>query len=137
MGLLVLDEQLPATSLVEGLRSRGLDVGTVRDFDAVQRTDPDVVRAIGERCDGPWVLVTMDVAIAEAHRGFDWDRYAIAWIVPREDLSGAAVEQAKANILHRWAHEIAELGRGDQRTYYESSRAKRRPSVASQLSRKL
>ncbi len=137
MGRLVLDEQLTARSLVEGLRSRGLDVDTVRDFDAVQRTDPDVVRTIGERCDAPWVLVTMDMTIVEGHRDFDWDRYAIAWIVPREDLSGVAVEQAKANILHRWAHEIAKLGRGDRCTYYETSRAKTRPSLASQLSRKL
>ena len=137
MTLLVLDEQFTARSLVDGLRSRGLKVKTVKDFGVTQRTDPDVVRTVDAHHSGQWVLVTMDVTIVEEHRRFEWDRYAIAWIVIREDLSGAAVERAKANILHRWAHEIVALRRGDQHTYYESRRAKTRPSLASQLKRKL
>lgn len=137
MALLVLDEQLSARSLVSGLRTRGFDVGTVQDFDVAGCTDPDAVCTIGERCDGPWVLVTVDATILGEPGGFDWDAYAIAWVVPHEGLSGAAVERAKANILHRWAHEIVGLRRGDQRTYYETSRAKARPSLASQLNRKL
>ncbi len=137
MALLVLDEQLTARSLVDGLRSRGLDVRTVRDFGVTHGTDPDVVRTVGDRHAGHWVLVTMDVTIVEDHRGFDWDRYAMAWIVLREGLTGAAVERAKANILHRWAHEIVALRRGAQRTYHESTRAKTRPSLASQLNRRL
>jgi hypothetical protein len=132
--LLVLDEQLSARSLVAGLRARGLDVTTVAELDLVGRADPDLVRAIDERCDGPWVLVTMDLALGDEPPD---QGHAIAWIVPHEGLSGAAVERAKANILHRWAHEIVGLGRGDQRTYYETSRAKARPSLASQLARKL
>lgn len=137
MALLVLDEQLTAKSLVDGLQSRGLDVQTVKDFGVTQRTDSDVVRTVGDRHKGHWVLVTMDITIVEEHRGFDWDRYAIAWIVLRDDLSGAAVERAKANILHRWAHEIVKLRPGDQHTYYETTRAKSRPSLASQLKGRL
>ena len=52
MALLVLDEQLMARSVVEGLRSRGLDVRTVKDFGVTQRTDPDVVRTVDDRHDG-------------------------------------------------------------------------------------
>lgn len=137
MALLVLDEPLSASSLVDGLRARGLAVKTVKDFEVAHGTDPDVVRTIGERHDGPWVLVTTDVTIVDQQRGFDWSRYAIAWIVVRENLRGAAVERAQANIVQRWAHEIVGLGRGDQRTYHETTRARTRPSLASQLERKL
>jgi hypothetical protein len=135
--LLVLDEQLTAKSLVLGLESRGYDVKTVHDFGVSGKPDPDVVRTINSRCRRHWVLVTMDIAIVEQHQGFDWDRYAIAWIIHPEKLKGAAVEKAKANILHRWAHDIAELGKGDHHTYYEKRRLKTRPSLDSQLRRQL
>lgn len=137
MPLLVLDEQLTAKNLVDGLRSRGLEVKTVKDFGVAQRPDPDVVRTVDERHAGEWVLVTMDLTIVEEHRGFDWERYAITWIVVNESLTGVAVEHAKIDIVHRWAHEISRLGRGDHHTYYESRRVKSRPSLASQLKRKL
>lgn len=135
--LLVLDEQLTAKSLVNGLESRGYEVKTVHDFGVSGKPDPDVVRTINSRSRRHWVLVTMDVTIVEEHQGFDWDRYAIAWIVHPEKLKGAAVEKAKANILHRWAHEIVELGKGQHRTYYEKRHSKSRPSLASQLRRQL
>jgi hypothetical protein len=135
--LLVLDEQLTAKSLVAGLHSRGLEVQTVHDFGVSGKADPDVVRTIDARCKPHWVLVTMDVTIIEEHQRFEWDRYAIAWIVHPEGLKGAAVERAKANIIHRWAHEIVKLRRGDHHTYYESRHLKSRPSLASQLRRQL
>ena len=79
----------------------------------------------------------MDVTIIEEHQRFDWDRYAIAWVVHSDKLRGAEVERAKANIMHRWAHEIVRLGKGDHHTYYETRHLKSQPSLASQLRRQL
>ena len=135
--LLVHDEQLTAKILVAGLESRGYDVKTVFDFGVNSKADPDVVRTINSRCRRHWVLVTMDVTIVEHHQRFDWDRYAIAWIVPPEKLKGAAVERAKIDIVHRWVREIAELGKGDHHTYYEKRHSRSRPSLSSQLRRQL
>jgi hypothetical protein len=134
---LVLDEQLASKQLVEGLRARGLEVKTVADFGVTGRADPDVVRTIDERQSGPWVFVTMDLTIVEEHPGFDWDRYAIAWIAVHEDLSGAAFEAGKTDVVHRHAHQIIEQGRGDHHTYTARQRIRSRPSLATQLRRKL
>jgi hypothetical protein len=137
VALLVLDEQLTGKSLVAGLRGRGLAVKTVKDFGVTQTADPDVVKTVAERHDGPWVLVTMDTTIVEEHRGFDWTRYAIAWVVVPEHLTGLAFDQAKANVLHNWALDIVELRPGEHRTYYARRHTKSRPSLSSQLRRKL
>ena len=57
-------------------------------------------------------------------------------------LREAAAEAAQTGrevprVVQRWAHEMVELSRGDHHTYYETRRAKSRPSLASQLKRKL
>jgi hypothetical protein len=135
--LLVLDEQLAGKRLVDGLRSRGLDISTVGDLGMTGRPDPDVVRTIGGRQSGMWVLVTMDLTIVEEHPGFDWERYAIAWIRVHEHLRGVAIEAAKADVVHRHAHRIAEQARGEHCTYTATQRIRSRPSVASQIRRKL
>ena len=119
MTLLVLDEQLAGKSLISALGSRGLEVKTLGDYGLTGRPDPDVVRRIDEREPTVWVLVTMDLTIIEEHPGFDWDRYAIAWIVVHADLRGARIEQSKHNIVHRFAHEMVQQGRGDHHTYTE------------------
>jgi hypothetical protein len=137
VALLVLDEQLTGKSLVAGLRSRGLEVKTVKDFGVTQTTDPDMVKTIATRHDGQWVLVTMDTTIVEEHTGFDWSRYAIAWVIVPEHLTGLTFDQAKANVLHNWALDIAQLRAGDHRTYYERRHTKSRPSLSSQLRRRL
>jgi hypothetical protein len=93
--LLVLDEQLCRGLLIEGLRLRGYQVATVKDFGATGRPDPDVVRRVDDRHAGPWVLITMDFTIVDDFAGFDWDRYAIAWVVVHEDLKGAQFEQRR------------------------------------------
>lgn len=131
MPLLVLDEQLCSGKLVEALRERGYDVKTVQDFGAKGKPDPDVVKRIDDAHDGPWVLLTMDFTIVEDFSGFEWDRYAIAWIVPHEDLRGATVEQAKREIVHRHVHQMVEQGNGDHHTYTVERRAKTRPRLSS------
>jgi hypothetical protein len=78
----------------------------------------------------------MDVTIIEDAPGFDWSRYAIAWIRPREDLRGVQVEQAKAEIIHRHAHTIREQNPGDHYTYNVQSHYKHPPSLTSQTQRR-
>lgn len=129
MALLVLDEQLDRGQLAYSLRLRGIKVATVSEFGATGSPDPDVVRKIVASHKGHWILVTMDLTIVEDYPGFDWDRYAIAWIRVHEDLSGSAVEEAKADILHRRAHEIRQLGQGDHHTFTATQHLKSPPSL--------
>lgn len=84
-----------------------------------------------------WVLVTMDLTITEDFPGFDWDRYAIAWVAGHESLRGAAFEHSKQDIVHRHAHAMVEQARGDHHTYSEKRHSKARPSLTSWLKRKL
>jgi hypothetical protein len=135
--LLVLDEQLAGKSLMLALEARGLEVKTLGNYGVTGRPDPDVVRRIDEREPTMWVLVTMGLTIVEEHPGFDWDRYAIAWIVVHQELRGAKFEQSKHNIVHRYAHEIVQQGRGDHHSYSEQRRTRSRPSLSSQLKRRL
>jgi hypothetical protein len=135
--LLVLDEQLCGRRLIDALGSRGLKVKTVKDFGAAGRPDPEVVRRIDERCRRPWVLITMDFTIVEDFPGFDWDLYAIAWVVVREDVQGAAFEHEKNDVVHRHAHQMVEQRRGDHHSYTVKQRIKGRPSLTTLLRRRL
>lgn len=137
MSLLVLDEQLESNRLIDGLRARGLSVATVGSFGLTGQFDPDVVRRVDERHSGPWVFVTMDLTIVEDYPRFDWDRYAIAWISVHQGLAGAAFEESKVNVVHRHAHEIVEQARGDHHTYTTKRHLKARPSLVSQVKRRL
>ncbi len=130
MPLLVLDEQLERSQLVDALRDRGMDVATVGDFGVSGRPDADVVRSIDSERRGRWILVTMDLTIVEDYPGFDWSRYTIAWIRPHEGLSGAQVEQAKAEILHRHAHAIRKMANGDHHTFTVDRHSKSPPSLS-------
>lgn len=117
--------------------TRGLEVKTVKDFGAKGRPDPDVVRHVDQGHDGQWVLITMDFTIVEDFLGFDWDRYAIAWVVVNEHLRGAAFEHEKNDIVHRHVHQMVEQRRGDHHTYTVKQQLKSRPSLTSQLRRRL
>ena len=130
MPVLVLDEQLERGQLASSLRQRGMEVATVGDFGAKGRPDPDVVRKVIAAQKSHWVLVKMDLTIIEDYPGFDWSRYAIAWIRPHEGLRGAAVERAKAEIIHRHAHAIRELAASDHHTFTTERHFKSRPSLA-------
>lgn len=133
---LVLDEPLANRRLVAALQERGIECSTVADHGVTGRPDPDVVRRIDEQTAPPWVFVTMDLTIVEDFPGFDWSRYAIAWIRPREDLRGLEVEQAKADIMHRHAHTICEQGPADHYTYTAKHHFKHPPSLQSQIRRR-
>jgi hypothetical protein len=77
----------------------------------------------------------MDVTIEQDYPGFDWNRYAIAWVVVPRRLRGTAVERQKANIVHRYAHVIREQRPGDHHTYTATQHFKHPPSVGSLLQR--
>jgi hypothetical protein len=94
VALLVLDEQFANLRLIAALHDRGIDAATVGDYGVAGRSDPDVVRQIQRSIRRrAWVLVTMDLTIIEEHRGFKWERYAIAWVVLRDGLRGLSVER--------------------------------------------
>jgi predicted nuclease of predicted toxin-antitoxin system len=136
VALLVLDEHIANPKLVTALQDRGIDTRTVGDFGVTGRTDPEVVRRVQQSVRQRWVLVTMDLTIVEEHEGFDWERYALAWIVAGDALRGARVEQEKVNIVHRHALTIREQTPGDHFTYTLKQRFKHPPSVALPLRRR-
>jgi predicted nuclease of predicted toxin-antitoxin system len=133
---LVLDEQLSNPRLVAALRDRGIDASVVADYGVTGRPDPDVVRRIDDQESDSWVLVTMDLTVVEDFPGFDWSRYAIAWVQVRDDLRGARVEYEKTDIIQRHAHTMREQVRGDHYTYMVNRHFKHRPSLATLISRK-
>lgn len=127
--VLVLDEHL--TALRGGLYQRGIDTRTVHDFHATSTLDPEVIRAIARAMDVEWVLVTMDGTIIDEHPGFEWDRYAIAWVVIERHLRGVEVEQAKAEVVQRHAHKMVEQRPDDHHSHTRRSRFKHPPSLLS------
>ena len=126
--VLVLDEHL--TRVGRSLRDRGIAVKTVADFHANSTIDPDVIRAIQQDLPNTsWVLVTMDGTIVEEFPGFEWDRYAIAWIKIDKHLAGIAVEHAKTNVVNRHAHTIVKQRKGDHHTYTLERHYRHAPSL--------
>lgn len=127
---LVLDEHL--SRIIPSLNARELRAQAVGEFHAKSTLDPDVVRAVATGMRRrPWILVTMDSSIVEEHRGFEWERYAIAWIVIDAHLKGAPVERAKHEIVHRYAHVMVEQSPGDHHTYRRTRHYKHPPSLVS------
>jgi hypothetical protein len=121
--VLVLDEHL--TGACSGLAGRGIPVKTVHDFNAGSTADPTVIRTIADKMgDTPWVFVTLDGTLVDEHRGFDWERYAIAWIVVPTGVLGIAFEHAKVNVIQRHAHRMSN-------SYRATISATRRPSASS------
>jgi hypothetical protein len=133
VALLVLDEHIGNPKLVTSLQDRGIEVRTLGDFGVTGRTDPEVVRRIQQGLRKPWVLVTMDQPIVEEHEGFEWERYAIAWIVVNDKLRGARVEQGKMDVVHRHAHAIREQVPGDHHTYTVKAHFKHPPALTTLL----
>jgi hypothetical protein len=77
---LVFDEQIGRPGLLVALKERGIEVARIADYGASGRPDPEVGRRGAEQIDADWVLVTMDLSILEDYSGFDWNRYALAWV---------------------------------------------------------
>ena len=80
----------------------------------------------------PWVLVTMDSSIVDDHRGFDWSRYAIAWVQIDSQLRGIRVEHSKNEVLAKHARTMLSQIPGDHFTYTETRRYKHPPSLVTQ-----
>jgi hypothetical protein len=132
-----IDEQLENPRHIGALSDRGCAVKTVGDFGAQGRPDPDVVRRISDQVTDPFVLVTMDLSVVEDFKGFDWNRYAIAWVQIRKELRGRAVEIAKANTLHKHLERMTGQRPGDHFTYTPERHDKRPPSLASMTAKRI
>jgi hypothetical protein len=130
---LVFDEQIANPKLISAIQERGIDAAQVGDFGAQGTADPEVVRRVAEALGSAWVLVTMDGTIMEDSRGFEWERYAIAWVQVRDGLLGARVEQAKTEIVQRHAHAMRTQRPGDHHTYTVDKHFKYPPSLATRL----
>jgi hypothetical protein len=111
-------------------------VTTVHECGVEATIDPDVIRAIDRIMDGRlWVLVTMDNSIVEDHPGFEWERYAIAWVLIDPHLRGAAAEQEKHEVIHRHVHQMVEQRAGDHFSYNVPSRFTHPPSLVTRQRR--
>lgn len=131
---LVLDEHLLGAR--GGLEDRGIVVRTVADFRAKSTLDPDVIRAVGRGMRrAPWVLVTMDGTIVKEHSSFDWERYAIAWVLIDPRARGIAAEQSKNEVLHRHARAMLTQTPGEHHTYTETRHYRHPPSLVTQSRR--
>jgi hypothetical protein len=133
MNLLVLDAHLSSRTLIAGVRGRAFEVTTLDDLGLDGRPDPDVMTQTAQLVSAPdgWVLVTMDLTILEDFPGFDWDRYAVAWVKVAPQLRGAAVEAAKHDIVHRHVPRIAEQRPADHFTYLRDRFYRHQPSLMS------
>lgn len=127
--ILVLDEHLSALQV--GLQCRGIDARTLDEFHATSTVDPDVIRVVDDALSVPWVLLTMDGTIIDEHPGFDWERYAIAWVKVDKHLRGIAVEHAKVDTVQRHAHKILEQRVGDHHSYTRDKHYRHPPSLIS------
>ena len=136
MAALVFDEQIASPRIIQALAERGTAAQTIADMGAAGRPDPDVIRRIVRGMGAaPWVLVTLDLSITDEFPGFDWQRYAIAWVMLRGGVRGGAVEIEKTDIVQRHAHDMRSQQPGDHHTYTVSRRYKHPPSLASLMRR--
>jgi len=111
---------------------RGIVVRSVGDFGARSTLDPDVIRATARKMRAsPWVLVTMDGTIVDDHPNFEWQHYAIAWVLVDPHLLGIAVEQAKTEIVQRHAHQMIEQRPPDHHSYTVIQRHRNPPGLVS------
>jgi hypothetical protein len=130
---LVLEDHLSAHILVASLNSRGFHAVPVADLGlGGKRPDADLVREIDDKADPPWTFVTLDLTIIDDASGFDWNRYAIAWIMAPKGLKGGAFEEAKQNIVHKHVEKIVAQQPGDHWTYTERSHYKHPPSLVTE-----
>jgi hypothetical protein len=130
---LILDAHLESKTLIAGLKARGFELWTLSDLELPgDAFDSTVARRADEKVGADrCVLVTIDVTIVEDSRGFDWSRYAIAWLKIPSHLKGGDAETAKHNILHRRVDRIAAQSAGDHFTYTLESSYQHPPSLMS------
>ena len=125
--VLVLDAHLDRAA--RGLGERGIQAATLKDFDLPSTLDPDVVRAVANAMRDPWVLVTLDGTIVQDAEGFQWERYAIAWVVLEPQVRGIAAEREKLDIVARHAHRMLEQEAGGHFSFTRRQRQAGPPSL--------
>lgn len=116
--LLVIDASL-ARRLASELRMRGRAASTVADLASQDMLDPPLLRRLTEVLAGEdWTLVTADDAMPAEHA----DEIAelgltIATVRTQWQPSGIDQENAKREVVHRWAHVMAKQPAGSIRRY--------------------
>lgn len=130
---LVLEDHLSAHILVAGLQGRGFAAVPVAQLGlGGKRPDSELVKEIGGNVTQHWTFVTLDLTIIDDASGFDWGRYAIAWVMAPKGLKGGAFEQAKQNIVHKHVEKMVGQQPADHWTYTERSHHKHPPSLVSE-----
>jgi hypothetical protein len=124
---LVRDEHV--TRAQGALQERGIDARRVHDFDAKSQLDPDVIRKVARFMDRPWVLVTLDGGLIKEAPRFEWERYAIAWVVLPPHVKGVAAERAKMDVVQRHAHHMIAQQPGDHYSYTRRARFRHPPAL--------
>lgn len=115
--LLVIDASL-AKRLSTELKKRGRPATTVAEAAQQGLDDPALLPALHERLNVEWTLVTGDDAMPREHGEMLASlRITVATIDPRWEYSGLEQEQYKREVVHRWAHRMAEQASSEIRRY--------------------
>ncbi|MDQ3756673.1 MAG: hypothetical protein M3394_02340 [Actinomycetota bacterium] len=115
---------MSSTEIGRELRNRGRDTIRISQLELHREPDPELLQALVERIDVPWVLVTADDQMPGEHAG----------LITTHGLTMATVDgrrppdqdeaQWQRDTVHRWAHAMQEQAEGALRRY--SPRSNRR-----------
>ena len=116
--LLIVDVNLAKRLCTElGYRGRPARwAGSIVDRNLL---DPEMLASLAAALDQPWALITYDDAMPNEH-GDVISRLAVtvATIRPWNDVdTGLEQEEYKREVVHRWAHSMAEQAEGTVRRY--------------------
>lgn len=117
MSLLVIDASI-STRVGTELRRRGRDACSLASLELKSFKDEPMLRELAQRIDEDYVLVTADDAMPAAHRLVIAEtNTTIATLDPRWTRSGLEQEPYKHEVVHRWAHVMAEQAASTLRRY--------------------
>lgn len=116
--LLIVDASL-STRLATELKSRGMAARSVAQMGHKKLLDPDLLPALDADLAGTvWTLVTADDAMPAAHGRLIAELgITVATVDPRWERTGLEQEHHKRDVVHRWAHAMAEQPRSTARRY--------------------
>lgn len=121
--LIVVDADI-SKRLATELRARGREATTLASFHLDRSLDPVVLRRLSERLTLPWVLVTGDDHMPSDH-GDDIEKLAATIAtVDRRRPEDWDLDPYRREVVHRWAHLIAEQPAGSVHRYSLSAHRK-------------
>lgn len=115
--LLVVDESL-TPRIGSELRKRGRHAASLAQLGLKGLKDEPMLLALAEQLDEPYVLVTGDDAMPATHRtAIAETATTLATLDPRWQRTGLKQECYKHEVVHRWAHAMANQRPGTIRRY--------------------